>query len=102
MTATIDGLLARWDVLVTPTMPVPPPPLGQLDGMGTVRAQLVCTTLVGFTSIFNVTGHPAISVPASPTQEGWPVGAQLAAGLGEEGLLLALAAQLEGGLPSSR
>lgn len=102
VTAAIDGLLARWDVLVTPTMPVPPPPLGLLDGMGTVRAQLVSTTLVGFTSIFNVTGHPAISVPAGLTREGWPVGAQLAAGLGEEGLLLALAAQLEGAVPASR
>ncbi len=96
VTAALDDLFARWDVLVTPTMPVPPPPLGLLDGMGTLRAQLASTPLVGFTSIFNVSGHPAVSVPAGLTREGWPVGAQLAAATGQEGVLLALAAQLEG------
>ena len=95
VTAALDTMFADWDVLLTPTLPVPPPPLGQLDGQGTLRSQIVSTPLVGFTTIFNVSGHPAASVPAGLTREGWPVGAQLVAGMGQEGRLLALAAQLE-------
>ena len=95
VTAALDTMFADWDVLLTPTLPVPPPPLGQLDGRGTLRSQILSTPLVGFTTIFNVSGHPAVSVPAGLTREGWPVGAQLVAGMGQEGRLLALAAQLE-------
>ena len=54
VTAALDTMFADWDVLLTPTLPVPPPPLGQLDGQGTLRSQIVSTPLVGFTTIFNV------------------------------------------------
>ncbi len=97
--ASVDRLLDRHDVLVLPTMPVLPPPLGSLDGMGTMRAQLASTTVVGFTALTNVTGHPALSIPAGLSREGWPIGAQLIARHGQDGLLLALAAQLERALP---
>jgi amidase len=42
-----------------------------------------------------VTGWPGISVPAGLTATGLPIGAQLLAHHGQEGLLLALANQLE-------
>ena len=48
-----------------------------------------------FTSIFNVTGLPAISLPVHETSDGVPVGVQLVGPPGREDLVLMLAAQLE-------
>jgi amidase len=53
----------------------------------------------GFTSPYNATGQPAISLPLHWTPEGQPVGIQLAAPFGAEALLLQLATQLEQAQP---
>jgi Asp-tRNA(Asn)/Glu-tRNA(Gln) amidotransferase A subunit family amidase len=50
---------------------------------------------VSLTWAFNVSGHPASSVPAGLAPDGVPVGLQLVARHGEEGLLLRVAAELE-------
>jgi len=52
-----------------------------------------------YTSIFNLTGQPAINVPLNWTAAGQPIGVQFAAGWGREALLISLAAQLEGVQP---
>lgn len=88
-------LLTDTDVLVLPTCPRLMPATGHLDGMDSVRAQLATLPYVANMVITNVTGHPAISVPAGLSEEGWPIGVQLVARRGREGLLLAVAAQLE-------
>jgi amidase len=49
--------------------------------------------------VFNTTGQPAISLPLHQGPDGLPIGMQLVGGLGEEALLLGLAAQLEQALP---
>ena len=51
--------------------------------------------MVPFTPAWNVTGQPAISVPAGHTEDGLPLAVQVVGRPGEEDLLLALAAQLE-------
>jgi amidase len=51
-----------------------------------------------YTELFNVTGQPAISLPLSESQ-GLPIGAQLAARLGDDAMLLALSAGLEREFP---
>lgn len=84
------------DVILTPTVPVPPPLVGayaELDGEAAFRASAV---LGSFTAAFNVTGQPAVSVPAGlhPTL-GLPVGAQLVGPRGADELLLALAQTIE-------
>ncbi|MFJ2740260.1 amidase family protein [Streptomyces sp. NPDC087440] len=48
---------------------------------------------------FNVSGHPAASVPAGFTADGCPVGLQLVAGFGAENLLAGLAARVAPGPP---
>ena len=51
------------------------------------------------TQLFNQTGQPAMSVPLFWSSAGLPIGVQLAAPMGGESTLLALAAQLERARP---
>jgi amidase len=51
------------------------------------------------TQMFNMTGQPAASVPMHVTRDGLPIGVQIAARIGEDALLLQLAAQLERAQP---
>ncbi|MHB1854766.1 MAG: amidase [Acidimicrobiales bacterium] len=101
-------LVARWgqefDVLLTPTMTIPPPPAGSVlaaahQALG--GPALPVLQMAAITSTFNITGQPAISLPLSQTPGGLPIGVQLVAGPWEEALLLRLAAQLEQALPWS-
>lgn len=48
-----------------------------------------------FTEIFNMTGQPAISIPAMLSTDNLPIGIQLVAQFGEDALLLSLAQSLE-------
>jgi amidase len=75
------------DILVTPAVPVPAPALGFVD-----RAE--CDVGV-FARPFNVSGQPAISIPAGYSDEGLPVGVQLVAATGKDALLLQVAEQAE-------
>lgn len=89
-----DG--AGFDLLVTPVIAVPPPKIGYLAGaQGAARIGEV----MQFTSQFNVTGQPAISLPLHWTRDGLPVGVQIVAGYGREDQLIRVAAQLEGEQP---
>ena len=97
---------ARWgrdfDVLVTPTSAALPPPAGKiLEAAHAAPEEPVPEVVasVSFTAFGNVTGLPAVSLPLHSTEEQLPVGVQLVAGPWQEGLLIALAAQLEGALP---
>jgi amidase len=54
---------------------------------------------VPFTTHFNVTGQPAISLPLHVSAAGLPVGVQLVAAYGREDLLIQVAAQLEDAAP---
>ena len=88
----LSVLPARADVLVLPALAAPPQRVGALRGLPTLAA----AGRVGpFTPAWNVTGQPAMSVPAGHTPDGVPLAVQLVAPPGGEGLLLRLAAQLE-------
>jgi Asp-tRNA(Asn)/Glu-tRNA(Gln) amidotransferase A subunit family amidase len=84
--AQLTSVLNVVDVIATPT--TPHPPHGH-DGPGDRMN-------VALTWALNLTGHPAVSVPAGTTPQGEPVGLQLIARHGEEALLLGLAAVLTG------
>jgi amidase/6-aminohexanoate-cyclic-dimer hydrolase len=97
----VARFLTEHDILLTPTMCAPPWPLGVLSlSNPDVAAYLVAVNRsIGFTSLFNATGHPAMSVPLHWTASGLPVGVQFAAPFGEEARLFRLAAQLEAARP---
>lgn len=88
--------LAWWDgfdLLVTPTNPVPAPEHGDylknyVSGLGSA-----------FTRPVNVTGQPAISIPLGWPDDGLPRGVQLVAAYGRDDLLIQVASQLEAARP---
>jgi amidase len=98
------GLTSWWeghDVLVLPTMPVLPTPLGAFAGTpdNPLEGLALSTAVVLFTAPFNISGQPAISLPLHWTEDGLPVGVQLVAAYGREDLLIRVAAQLEVAAP---
>ncbi len=52
-----------------------------------------------FTAAFNVSGHPAISLPLGQSRSGMPIGVQVVARIGREDLLVQVAGQLEQAMP---
>ena len=92
------------DVLLTPTVPELPLPIGahgdgidRLDGHGWIDRLLDRSP---FTVPFNVAGTPAMSVPLErDPASGLPIGLQFAAGFGREDVLFRLAGQLERARP---
>lgn len=95
--------MAEWwksyDVLLTPTVAAPPPPLGWFTAEGTDREGPRIASFSPYTAPFNMTGQPAISLPLHWSADGLPVGVQLVAAYGREDLLIRLAAQLETAAP---
>jgi amidase len=87
------------DVLVTPTMAKT---AIDADG-GFGRPAPVAINIAGrftpFTAIFNLTGQPAVSIPAGIGSDGLPLSVQLVGRVGSEALLYSLAAQLEAAEP---
>ncbi|WP_282206435.1 amidase family protein [Kitasatospora fiedleri] len=103
--ALVEGFLAGFDLLVTPTMACLPPRIGAWRA-GTAEdpaAALRNAYPMGvFTSVFNVTGQPALSLPLhQDPATGLPVGVQLVAAPWREDLLLQVARTLEEALPWS-
>jgi amidase len=92
--------LAPYDVVLTPTLAVPPLPVGALrddaDPAADFEAQKAFTP---WTSAWNVTGMPAVSLPLHWTPSGLPVGLIIAGRTAEEELLVSLAAQVEAAEP---
>jgi amidase len=94
----------RYDLLLSPTLPNLAPVIGQynaqqqyLDGRGWMSQVFSQSP---FTALANVIGAPAMSVPlAHDPHSGLPIGMQFMARFGAEGMLLALAGQLERALP---
>jgi amidase len=84
-----------FDLLVTPTLPHPPLPLGSYPADDLRRAAVAAIKTVTFTAPFNVTGQPAISLPLHWTADGLPVGVQIVAAYGREDVLLRIASQIE-------
>jgi aspartyl-tRNA(Asn)/glutamyl-tRNA(Gln) amidotransferase subunit A len=87
----VQLVFERFDVIATPTMTAPPKPL---DAGGSIATPMYAEWAAPLYP-FNLTGHPALSVPAGFTAGGLPVGLQLIGSWFAERQLLRLAALLE-------
>jgi amidase len=87
-------VMERCDVLLSPTVAQPAPPLGHLatDHFETHFERL--REFAAFTPMANAVGAPAISLPLGETASGLPIGVHFAARRGDDALLLALARTL--------
>jgi amidase len=90
-----------WDLLLTPTLSQPPMRLGEVGGPDTNAFDALAKAgpYAAFTSSFNVTGQPAISLPLHWNDAGLPIGVQLVAAYGREDVLFRVAGQLEQAAP---
>jgi len=111
-----------YDVLLTPTLALPPVLTGALQPkgvqavvmklLGRLNAASIINAVSGidalaeqvfsfmpFTPLFNATGQPAMSVPVYWNAQGLPIGMQFAGRYGDEATLFRLAGQLEKAVP---
>lgn len=100
---TTDGG-SGFDLLLTPTMAILPPPLGELVAAPgePMRALVGSAPMATFTSPWNATGQPAISIPFAQSASGLPIGIQLVGAYAREDLLLRVAAAMEADIQWAR
>jgi aspartyl-tRNA(Asn)/glutamyl-tRNA(Gln) amidotransferase subunit A len=90
--AEVDALLGRYDLLLTAGGWMPAPRLEEMPAFYVFQNPML-------TSPFNVTGHPAIGVCNGFTDEGLPVGMQIAGRAFDEAGVLAAAEAYERATP---
>jgi amidase len=96
----VAAFCTGYDVVLTPTLALPPVPVGWVREPEDPWEQHVrAMEFAPYTAPANVAGLPAVSVPFGRTEDGLPVGIQLVASAGEEPVLLRLSAQIEEARP---
>jgi amidase len=91
--------LSAYDAILSPTLALPPRPVGYFDEVEPAENFERQKRFAPFAAVYNVTGQPAVNVPLHWTAEGLPIGVMLAGRMGDEGTLISLSAQLEQARP---
>jgi amidase len=93
----IVAFFADYDLLLTPALAERPLALGECNGLGEEPLKDLDRSgrFTPYTSLFNITGQPAISVPMGLGPDGLPTGVQIVGKPLCEDTLLQIAAQLE-------
>jgi amidase len=89
----------RYDVILHPTLAQPPAPIGYFDDVDPQENFERQKRFTPFTSVYNVSGQPAVNVPLHWTDGGLPIGVMLVGRMSDEATLIALSAQLEAARP---
>jgi amidase len=87
------------DAWITPTVAVAPPRVGHWRGLLPEQVLAEAVKLGIFTAPFNISGQPAASIPAGRSRSGHPIGVQIVGRPLADGLVLALARQIEQHMP---
>jgi aspartyl-tRNA(Asn)/glutamyl-tRNA(Gln) amidotransferase subunit A len=95
----VDAALSSCDALVLPTLPIEAPRIGVSTARIGNTEQPVRNLMLRLTQTFNLTGHPAISLPCGRTSAGLPCGLQLVGARMQTAALLRIAAGIEPLLP---
>jgi amidase len=98
-TARITAMWEEFDVLVTPTLAKTAIAAEGGYGKSAAAAIDIAGRFAPFTPIFNITGQPAISIPAGVGTDGLPLAVQLVGRVGAEDTLYSLAGQIEAAAP---
>lgn len=93
--AAVDKALSHCDALALPTLPVPPQPIGAATVFVGGHDEPLRPLTLRLTQLFNLTGHPAISLPCGETHEGLPCGLQLVGRQRQTSALLQVALSCE-------
>ena len=99
----VVAFFAEYDLLLTPALAERPLRIGECNGVGEDPMADFARSgqFTPFTALFNVTGQPAISIPAGFGDDGLPTNAHLVGKpLGEE-TLLQVASQIEAARPAA-
>ena len=99
MRAQLDDLMESYDLLLTPTMAVPPFPVGQLPERIGGQEVYPRAGYTPFTRPFNLSGQPAASVPCGFSAEGLPIGLHVIGRRGDEATVLRASAAFEQARP---
>jgi amidase len=98
VTRQIEEALERFDVLVTPVVAMPAPRLGDIAGRDDTDVAAFHARrhlLSQYTAVFNMSGSPAISIPAGFDSRGLPLAVQVVARHGDDARLLGVARAIE-------
>jgi amidase len=87
--------LSSFDAVLTPALAMTPRPIGWYDAQDGERNFAQQVRYTPYTSMLNVSGLPAITLPVLQTSDGLPMGVQLIGRPGGEAVLLSLGAQLQ-------
>lgn len=93
--AQVDAALEECDALILPTLPIPAPRTGAENVLVNGASEPVRALMLRQTQLFNVTGHPAISIPCGTTGGKLPCGLQLVGHRHRTHALLSVAAFAE-------
>ena len=100
----VQGLFDRYDVLLSPTLTRPALPAAFRPARDEVEVDgVICgTTRQGWSSYmypFNLTGHPAVTVPSAWASDGLPLGTQIIGPWHRDADVMRLAALVEAAAP---
>ena len=98
-TRRITSLWEECDVLLTPGIATAPIPAEGGHGRSALTAFNKSARFIPFYPVFNLTGQPAISLPAGFGTDGMPLSIQLVGRLGDEETLYSISGQIEAARP---
>ncbi|MGE3405160.1 MAG: amidase, partial [Vicinamibacterales bacterium] len=95
LTGEVDAALEGVDGLLLPSLAIPAPTLGTAAVRIGGSDEPIRNAMLRLTQLFNITGHPALTIPCGTTAAGLPVGAQIAGQRDRTGALLQVGRSVE-------
>lgn len=100
----VGTAIDAFDILLTPTMPIVAPPHGGIysttnSTLSAVEFMEANAALYQYLGVFNITGHPSVSLPLSYSASGLPIGLQIVGRFGDEATLVRISRDLEEACP---
>lgn len=102
LTREVDAALGQHDALILPTLAIPAPRLGATTVEIEGREEPIRNVMLRLTQLFDVTGHPAISLPCGRTRDNLPCALQLVGARHQTDALLRVALACEAHVRTAR